>query len=360
MYLMKKSYKFVFASFLMLASLYSVEAFAQRAYYTAPDNIVKGQVYTVSFSFEAEKDVKINSITWGPESLYEELSGPETSRSMSFSIINGKSSRKVTNTYTYTFTAKETGSFVINELHIDPSLEGQFTEMQRVPEKEKSTTAGAQANNNSSSGGQKGVSSIGRRTDNVGVLNYSAKSKVVSNITGWCYNTQTNKWVGHKQYIHFDVASEKPNILSAVCYSLQMCMFEHNGAKQYVLRWKGETALDKSVHYLVFSERQFNQLKNVGSKGVILQAVSPVLLEQPESEDKEIRNVLNEVSSNIYVGVRCDEGNVVRFKRSEKDSNGEFVKMSDGTIDFPVESSKTKIQGYFEVPLPEWQQLFNL
>lgn len=76
---------------------------------SAPASVVVGNQFRLSYTLSAEgRDLRAPSF-----SNFRHLAGPSTSSSSSISVVNGKMTKEVTNTYTYILMADKEGTFTI-------------------------------------------------------------------------------------------------------------------------------------------------------------------------------------------------------------------------------------------------------
>ena len=100
--------KSLLAILLLTGCLFS--GFAQVTFRaTAPNAVVLGEQFRLTYTVNDEgKDIRIAEL---PD--FDILYGPSTSRSSSFSIVNGQTTSSISNSFTYTLMAKKEGSFEI-------------------------------------------------------------------------------------------------------------------------------------------------------------------------------------------------------------------------------------------------------
>lgn len=321
----------------------------------APEYVNANDNFTISFEIEGEEisnNASALSLEFYTTPRIEIKEGPKISKHTNLSINNGKRTVSYTTTFTYVAAAVESGPFVVDSIlfnrPIDASAENKVAISTQQSINEVST---------SSSKDTKAISSIGRRTDNLDVHKYNSKSGIVSNITGWCYNTTNDSWSGNKGFIHSTKGAGSPALVSPVCYSLQVCEYLDTNRHCYILKWKGVSSLDKSSYqYFILSEEQYKYFCSPTAKGILEEVGYAIPFDKPTSDNQEIKEVL-EMHTLVRFAARLDEGNMVRFNFDEY--KGTISKNNDGIVDYSVESDKHTMQGYFEVTLADWNLLFK-
>lgn len=328
----------------VLAILWSYSLLAQSqtgtlpesypAFISAPDSLVAGEQFELTFTIQNVTG-EYPSVHWYPDSTIEILWGPQVKKKATTIVQNGQSISAQDVSFTFWAVARQ--SEALSE-HI-----GSF-------ESERSSTE------TSSDLGDSDISSIGPRTNNSSTLKYSSKSKVITNIKGWCYNTETGKWVGKQNFIHCNSALDKPDMFAQVCFSLQICKYSDPQSVQYIIIWSGVSGLNHTgTCYIVLSEDEFNKLRNVDTDGILLNVNYSRPLEPVKSDNEEIRKVLNEHPYNCCLGARID-GKAVRFNYGEESEFG-YV---NGVVDFKVKSDKYSVHGYYEMSKSDWNTLFTM
>lgn len=330
----------------------AVNISAQELYLSAPETITAGEEFEVKFTFkncDLRSDVNLK---WVPDKSMTIVSGPYRSSSKSISIQNGKKTESEETNFTYIVKAINSGAFSVGEYSL---VNGQ--NISSANTESKISSFGARGSNRPSSQVKESaseISSIGARDNNTEQLKYSKKSKMVTAIKGWCYNADTYKWVGKNNFIHYDNTLEKPNLYAKVCHGLQMCKYSNGGTNIYILKWLGQSGIDRDPCYIILDEQQYAQMRNIDSKGLLLLAKFLRPLKPLQSENQEIRKVL-EADWHTFLGARL-EGDVIRFNH---DDSSEFKEI-DGILDFEVKSGTFAVHGYFEVSKSEWAALFGL
>ena len=93
----------------MLAVLAGAGLNAQTVRVDAPNLVAADEQFNVSFSIEGEHSV--SEFSWEPGDGFKLIWGPQKGTSTSISIVNGKRSKTVTNSYTYVLMPARTGTF---------------------------------------------------------------------------------------------------------------------------------------------------------------------------------------------------------------------------------------------------------
>ena len=91
------------------AALTGVLATAQTVRVEAPNLVSADEQFNVTFSVEGEHAA--SEFEWAPGDAFKLIWGPQKSTSTSISIVNGKRSKSVTNSYTYVLMPTRTGTF---------------------------------------------------------------------------------------------------------------------------------------------------------------------------------------------------------------------------------------------------------
>ena len=91
--------------------LVSAGLMAQSVRVDAPNLVSADEQFNVTFSVEGEHAA--SDFEWAPGDGFRLIWGPQKSTSTSISIVNGKSTRSVTNSYTYVLMPARTGSFTL-------------------------------------------------------------------------------------------------------------------------------------------------------------------------------------------------------------------------------------------------------
>lgn len=349
-FLNKKSIALVFVSILSIMGAVNISA--QELFLSAPENITAGEEFEVKFTFKDYGLKSDETIQWVPDKSMTIVSGPSKSSSTSITIQNGKTTKSEEIIFTYIVKATESGTFNEGEVSLvkekNISIGNTGTEISSI---------GARDNNRPTSQVKESaseISSIGARDNSTEQLKYSKKSKIVTAIKGWCYNADTYKWVGKNNFIHYDNALEKPNLYAKVCHGLQMCKYSNGGTNLYILKWLGQSGIDRVPCYIILDEQQYAQMRDIDSKGLLLLVKYLRPVKPLQSDNLEIRKAF-ETDWNTFFGARL-EGDVIRFNH---DDSSEF-KEKDGILDFEVKSGSFAVHGYFEVSKSEWAILFSL
>ena len=95
----------------MLAVLAGAGLNAQTVRVDAPNLVAADEQFNVSFSIEGEHSV--SEFSWEPGDGFKLIWGPQKGTSTSVSIVNGKRSKTVTNSYTYVLMPARTGTFTL-------------------------------------------------------------------------------------------------------------------------------------------------------------------------------------------------------------------------------------------------------
>ena len=95
----------------MLAVLAGAGLNAQTVRVDAPNLVAADEQFNVSFSIEGEHSV--SDFSWEPGDGFKLIWGPQKGTSTSVSIVNGKRSKTVTNSYTYVLMPARTGTFTL-------------------------------------------------------------------------------------------------------------------------------------------------------------------------------------------------------------------------------------------------------
>lgn len=349
-FLNKKSIALVLVS--ILSVMGTVNISAQELLCSAPGNITAGEEFEVEFTFKDYGLKSDETIQWTPDKSMAIISGPYRSSSTSITIQNGKKTNSEKTVFTYVVKAIESCAFNAGEISLvkgqNISTGNTNTEMYSIGTRDNNRSA-SQVQDSASE-----ISSIGARDNSTEQLKYSKKSKMVTAIKGWCYNADTYKWVGKNNFIHYDNALEKPNLYAKVCHGLQMCKYSNGRTNIYILKWLGQSGIDRDPCYIIFDEQQYAQMRDIDSKGLLLLVKYLRPLKPLQSENQEIRKSL-ETDWSTFFGARL-EGDVIRFNH---DDSSEF-KEKDGILDFEVKSGSFAVHGYFEVSKSEWAVLFSL
>ena len=96
---------------IMLAVLAGAGLNAQTVRVDAPNLVAADEQFNVSFSIEGEHSV--SEFSWEPGDGFKLIWGPQKGTSTSVSIVNGKRSKTVTNSYTYVLMPARTGTFTL-------------------------------------------------------------------------------------------------------------------------------------------------------------------------------------------------------------------------------------------------------
>lgn len=307
---------------------------------SAPENVVAGEQFSVTFTIQNYTGEQ-TSLKWHPDSFIEIIWGPEVKKTTKMRTQDGEKVKTLDISYTFVAKSNVSGplSKYIGSFQLPPQLNANYDDF----------------NSKTQSFDNNEVSSIGPRTNGSSTLKYASKSKVVTNIKGWCYNTETGKWVGKQNFIHCNSTLDKPDMFAQVCFSLQMCKYSDSQSVHYVIKWSGVPGLTHTgTCYIILNEDEFNTLRNVDASGQLLWVSYSRPLEPADSDNAEIRKVLGNNMTTRF-GVRLD-GDVIRFNHGD---DGEFGSVN-GMVDFKVKSDKYSIHGYFEMSKSDWATLFNL
>ena len=98
--------------FTFVAALAVLTAYAQTDIKVEVHRVVEvGEQFNVTFIIEGENSV--SDFSWTPSDNFQLLWGPQSGKSSSVQIINGKMTKSVQTTYTYVVRAMEAGKFII-------------------------------------------------------------------------------------------------------------------------------------------------------------------------------------------------------------------------------------------------------
>ena len=97
----------------IISALFTIIAFAQTEIKVeAPNVVAADEQFNVTFVIEGENAP--SDFQWIPGSDFQVLWGPQSGRSTSLQIINGKRTKSVQSTYTYVLRPKASGRFVVS------------------------------------------------------------------------------------------------------------------------------------------------------------------------------------------------------------------------------------------------------
>ena len=96
---------------MLTALLASAGLMAQTVRVEAPNLVAADEQFNVTFSVEGEHTV--SEFEWTPGDAFRVIWGPQKSSSTSLSIVNGKRSKSVTNSYTYVLMPLRSGTFTL-------------------------------------------------------------------------------------------------------------------------------------------------------------------------------------------------------------------------------------------------------
>ena len=98
--------------FTLFAALAALTAYAQTDIKVEVHRVVEvGEQFNVTFIIEGEGSV--SDFSWAPSDDFQLLWGPQSGRSSSVQIVNGKMTKSVQNTYTYILRAMSKGKFTL-------------------------------------------------------------------------------------------------------------------------------------------------------------------------------------------------------------------------------------------------------
>ena len=98
--------------FTLFAALAALTVYAQTEIKVEVHRVVEvGEQFNVTFIIEGEGNV--SDFSWTPSDDFQLLWGPQSGRSSSVQIINGKMTKSVQNTYTYILKAVSKGKFTL-------------------------------------------------------------------------------------------------------------------------------------------------------------------------------------------------------------------------------------------------------
>ena len=98
--------------FAAVAALSALSVYAQTDIKVEVHRVVEvGEQFNVTFIVEGENSV--SDFSWAPSEEFQLLWGPQSGKSSSVQIINGKMTKSVQTTYTYVLRALKAGKFTI-------------------------------------------------------------------------------------------------------------------------------------------------------------------------------------------------------------------------------------------------------
>ena len=137
----------------IISALFTIVAFAQTEIKVeAPNVVAADEQFNVTFVIEGENAP--SDFQWIPGSDFQVLWGPQSGRSTSLQIINGKRTKSVQSTYTYVLRPKASGRFVISSA--TAKVKGK--EIKSAPYTIQVAAAGAASSSSSSSAASQSTS----------------------------------------------------------------------------------------------------------------------------------------------------------------------------------------------------------
>ena len=98
--------------FTVIAVLTAMAAYAQTDIKVEVHRVVsEGEQFNLTFIIEGENAP--SDFSWSPSDEFHVLWGPQSGRSTSISIVNGKRTKSVQSTYTYVLRANSSGTYEI-------------------------------------------------------------------------------------------------------------------------------------------------------------------------------------------------------------------------------------------------------
>ena len=99
--------------FTLLAVFAAFAVYAQSDIKVEVHRVVsEGEQFNLTFIIEGESSA--SDFTWNPTDEFQVLWGPQTGKSTSISIVNGKRTKSVQSTYTYVLRALSAGKYTIS------------------------------------------------------------------------------------------------------------------------------------------------------------------------------------------------------------------------------------------------------
>ena len=305
--------------------------------------------YTIVFSFNTNGEIEPTSFEWNPGDSITVVYGPVNGNSKSVSYQNGKWSKTIETKYTVIACNRYPGTVTIPPASISYRGVKYYSERKVISSNYFNSQVSLPAG---SSDAHRKVSSSGKREDGTKGQAFSLQwsPTVVKAITGWCYDTETEKWSGNANFVYYKKITGDPSLVSKTCMSLSLGKLNYLGEFYYVLKWGDYW---RGNYYFLISPEQYSYFKDVPSNGIAISLRSSLLLKDVTSTDQIVRSLCGESGGSISLAIKKEEG-VIRFQMGNDDWT--FV---NGQLEFPVESNSNHWQGYFEVSISEWKRLFQ-
>lgn len=198
--------------------------------------------------------------------------------------------------------------------------------------------------------------------DRIDEVSYSFnnESKLINNITGWCFNKQEGKWFGNANCIRGEKVNYTPS--KRFCTnikSIQIKTFENNGVTNYVLiiAYNGGHYRYPSIHedwcdyieYQVYSLTK-DEYETIISPNVYHDFTLPCITYNNYFNQKTDNYVIREIiRNNINIRTKGFSikryNDVIRFNYQVE----EYKRLWD--------DDKSLEKEYFEIPFTEWDKL---
>lgn len=305
--------------------------------------------YTIVFSFNADGETEPTSFEWNPGDSVTVVYGPVKGSTTSVSYLNGKWSKSSETKYTVIACNRYPGTVTIPSACVTYKGIKYYSEKRVISSNYFNSQVSLPTDHSDT---PRKVSSSGKREDGTKGQPFSLQwyPAVVKAITGWCYDTETDKWSGNANAIYYKKLSEGPTLLSKTCMSLTLGKIDYRGELYYVLKWGDRF---RGNYFLLISPEQYAYFKNVPDNGVAIALRHTLQLKDVTSSDTIIRSLCGDHGQHIDMAIKKEEG-VIRFQMGNDDWHFE-----NGQLEFPVESNSDHWQGYFEVSISEWKRLFQ-
>ena len=306
--------------------------------------------YTIVFSFTTDGEKKPTAFEWNPGDSIAVVYGPVSGTTLSTTFQNGKFTKSLETKYTVIACNKYPGTVTIPPACITYNGRQYYSDKKSISSSYIYSQVSQPQTGHSDA--PKKVSSSGKREDGTKGQAFSLQwyPAVVKAITGWCYDTETDKWSGNANFIYYKKITDAPSLVSKSCMSLSLGKLNYFGDSYYVLKWGDHW---RGNYFLLLSPEQYAYFKNVPSNGLALRLRSSLQLKNVTSSDTIVRSLFGEYCESINMAIKKEEG-VIRFQMGNDDWHFE-----NGQLEFPVESNSNHWQGYFEVSISEWKRLFQ-
>lgn len=304
--------------------------------------------YTIVFSFNADGETEPTSFEWNPGDSVTVVYGPVKGSTTSVSYLNGKWSKSSETKYTVIACNRYPGTVTIPPACISFRGVKYYSEKKVISSNYFNSQVGLPAETSET---PKKVSSSGKREDGAGQqFTIQWKPAIVKAITGWCYNTENDKWSGNANAIYYKKLANGPSIMSATCESLRLGEFVYCGEVYYILKWVDHWS---GIYHMLVSAEKYEILKNAPAEGIATRLPYYLQINDASSSNKIVDGLCNKYPPSISVAIKKEDG-VIRFQKGD-----EIWGKKDGQLEFPIESDRYKSQGYFEVSISEWKRLFQ-